>query len=155
MNYSAISNSADCTLKGILSKKGKSKWNDRFFVLQAAQRKLFYYDSDKSQQPKQIIDLADNKIDVNECGECKPGSYCFNIITKDRIHTQCAPKSIIQEEWINALVNAGCQFLEDDYSKVATAKNLFDFTVLDIDKKEVNLNIYKDKVCLVVNVASF
>jgi len=154
MNYSAISNAADCTLKGILIKKGKAKWNDRFFVLQAEQKKLFYYNTPTDKVPKRIIDLFENKLDVSECGECKSGSYCFNIITKDRIHTQCAPKSAIQEEWINALVQCGCQFLEDDYSKV-TAKNLFDFNVLDIDKREVSLNAYKDKVCLVVNVASF
>jgi len=141
-------------LKEFFLKKGKSKWNDRFFVLQAAQKKLFYYDTPTDKEPKQVIDLSENKIDVNECGECKIGSYCFNIITKDRIHTQCAPKSAIQEEWINALVTSGCQFLEDDYSKV-TAKNLFDFTVLDINKQESSLSVFKDKVCLVVNVASF
>ena len=32
--------------------------------------------------------------------------------------------------------------------------SLYDITVIDLDKKEVNLSQYKNKVCLVVNVGS-
>lgn len=32
--------------------------------------------------------------------------------------------------------------------------SIFDFTVLDIDKKEVSLKEFAGKVCLIVNVAS-
>ena len=34
------------------------------------------------------------------------------------------------------------------------AKSVYDFTVQDIDAKDVKLSDYKGKVCLVVNVAS-
>jgi len=155
MNASAVSMSADCTLKGSLVKKGKyGRWNNRFFVLKAAEKRLYYYETETSTTPKQIIDLNYQQIDVNECGECKPGNYCFNLITKNRIHTQCAPKSVIQEEWINALVGVGCTWLEEVHPEV-TASSVYDFKVLDLDKQEVDLGKFRGKVCLVVNVASF
>jgi glutathione peroxidase len=34
------------------------------------------------------------------------------------------------------------------------AKSVYDFTVKDIDGKDVKLSDYKGKVCLIVNVAS-
>jgi len=37
---------------------------------------------------------------------------------------------------------------------VATPTTIFDFSATDIDGNEVNLGIYKDHVCIVVNVAS-
>jgi len=154
-NMSAISNAAHCTLSGYLTKKGKIKWNERFFVLQAQQKLLYYYDNEKSQKPRQVLDLSTNQIDVNECGLCNPGSYCFNVVTKDNIHTICAKKSAYQEEWINALVNTGCSWVEDASLSNIKSSSIFDFTLLDIDKQEFNLDQLKGKVCLVVNVASF
>lgn len=40
------------------------------------------------------------------------------------------------------------------YARAATEKTLYDFTVKDIDGKDVNLGKFKGKVLLVVNVAS-
>jgi cytochrome oxidase Cu insertion factor (SCO1/SenC/PrrC family) len=43
---------------------------------------------------------------------------------------------------------------KDDKSDSATAKSVYDFTVKDIDGKDVRLTKYKGDVLMIVNVAS-
>jgi len=149
-------NAASCaTLKGWLSKKGQIKWNNRYFVLKSDEKKLYYYDSEMDLSPRNVLDLSSGKIDVNECGECKKGSYCFTITCSGRLHTCCASHSKEQEAWIAALIEAGAAFIEDASLVTVQAKSIFDFTCLDIDKQPVNLNVFAGKVCLVVNTASY
>jgi len=149
----ALTLASDCDLKGTLMKKGKVKWNNRFFVLRSKEKKLYYYETETDPSPKQVIDLNEGSIDVSECGECKKGTYCFNIVTPKRVHVCCCEKSKDQEAWITALIQSGASFVEDKTLAMVTAKSLFEFTALDINKQEVNLNKFQGKVCLVVNVA--
>src|SRR5690554_5282932 len=96
----------------------------------------------KSRSPRQVIDLKKEKVHVAECVDCKTGSYCFNISTPERVHTQCAPNSKEQEEWIQALLDVGAVFVEVTYDMIPTFKEsyeqitqntIFDFTVNDLD----------------------
>jgi hypothetical protein len=149
-------NAAECaTLSGMLLKKGQMKFNERFVVLRADEKKLYYYTTQMDVSPRNVLDLNFGKIDVNECGECKKGSYCFTIGCNGSLHTFCASHSKDQEAWIAALINAGATFVEDASVASISAQSIFDFTCLDIDKQPVNLNTFAGKVCLVVNTASY
>lgn len=150
---SAIAVSQCCTKKGVLSKKGRKNWYDRFFVLKGEEGLLYYYDSETSRAPRQVIDLKKEKVHVAECVDCKTGSYCFNISTPERVHTQCAPNSKEQEEWIQALLDVGAVFVEESYEQI-TQNTIFDFTVKDLDLNPISLQGFQNKVCLIVNVAS-
>lgn len=50
--------------------------------------------------------------------------------------------------------NNTAQTNSDMTSKTAQAKNIYDFTMTDINGKEVSLGEYKDKVVMIVNTAS-
>jgi len=151
---SAIEVSKCALLKGTLLKKGQLRWNERYFALKQDEGKLYYFDAETSSSPRDVIDLKD-KVRVRECIDCKSGMYCFDIVTKDKIHTICAEKSKIQEEWIQGIIETGANFMEDDSLGTIAAKSLYEFKCLDIDKNEVDLTKYNGKVCLIVNVASF
>jgi len=114
---------------------------------------LYYYDSEKDACPKGRIPLNEGQITLSECGECKRGSYCFTINIGGRNHTQCTTKSKEQEEWLQALMDAGVTLQENAIAPVE-AKSIFDFTVKDIDLQDFDLNQFRGNVCLVVNVAS-
>jgi len=143
------------TRKGVLMRKSFFTWSDKYAILRTDQSKLYVYESDLSATPTNIVDLGKGQIDVTECGECKKGSYCFTLSDKNDILTLCANKSVEQEGWIQALMDAGAKFVEDEAVKTIAAKSLFEFKVVDIDKNEVDLRKYEGKVCMVVNVACF
>jgi len=152
---SAVELSKCCSLKGTLLKKGQVKWNERYFVLKEDEGKLYYFDAETSASPRGIIDFSRDKVRVKECIDCKTGAYCFSVISDTKTHTMCAEKSKIQEEWIEKILQAGAAFVEDESLGTIGAKSLFEFTALDIEKDEVNLNTFQGKVCLIVNVACF
>jgi hypothetical protein len=132
------------------------KYAERYFVLKPNEQKLYYFVCETSSDIKGVIDLSSGKVDVTECGECKSGSYCFVLLGSDgKTHALCAARSKDQEAWIQALVNAGAHFLEDQVVADVTEQSLYEFKTLDIRKNEVVLDEYKGKVCLVVNVASY
>lgn len=141
--------------KGVLQRRALLSWVDKYCVLRNDHKKLYVFDTDLSPAPSKTVDLSIGKIDVTECGECKKGSYCFNISDSKEIYTFCAQKSVEQEQWIAALIEGGAAFIEDEAVAKMTAKSLFEFSALDIDKNEVSLKKYEGKVCLVVNVACF
>src|SRR5690554_6872380 len=80
------------------------------------------FSNPKSRSPRQVIDLKQEKVHVAECVDCKTGSYCFNISTPERVHTQCAPNSKEQEEWIQALLDVGAVFVEVTYDMIPTGR---------------------------------
>jgi len=53
-----------------------------------------------------------------------------------------------------AIVAATLWMTAADEEKPAKPKSFYDFTVKDIDGKDVTLSKYRGNVCLVVNVAS-
>lgn len=141
--------------KGVLQRRTVLSWVDKFCVLRNDQKKLYVFDMDFSPVAGKIVDLSGGKIDVTECGECKKGSYCFNISDNKEIYTFCAQKSVEQEGWIAALIEGGATFIEEEAVASMTAKSLFEFKALDINKQEVDFKTFEGKVCLVVNVACF
>jgi len=144
----------NCAAKtGYLLKKGRVKFNERFFVLDDKEKKLLYYDNEKSNSPRNVIDLTTGTVNVTECAECKTGSYCFNLVDAHGTHVLCATKSKDQEEWMDAITKAGASFVEEEIS--VQGQSIFDFTVKDIAGKDVSLDQYRGMVCLIVNVASF
>jgi len=140
-----------CTLKGYLLKKGQLKWNNRYFVLQAEDFKLYYFDSDTAVSPRQIVNL-ENTI-VGECA-VKKDYYGFRIVSEGREHIMGAINSETQEIWIQALVRCGVMFRQEESAKTVSQQSIFEFTAVNIDKQEVDLKKYEGSVCLVVNVAS-
>jgi len=144
---------AKSSLHGQISVKGVVKWNDRYLVLNADEKKLYYYGTDKDSSPKSIMDLTLGCINLNECVACKPGNYCFNLVDQyDKLFTCCAKESKVQEAWIDALSKAGVNFIEEDVG--VKASSIFDFNVKNIVGEDVSLSKYENKVCLIVNVAS-
>lgn len=69
---------------------------------------------------------------------------------------------IAAKRWIGTL--ATCVFLSqvpgmsvadaDGKEKSKVGQSIYDLTMKDIDGKDVSLDVYKGKVCLIVNVAS-
>lgn len=66
----------------------------------------------------------------------------------------CCRDVSCQDQWIQALINCGVHFKEDQDELVKGAKSLFEFSAPDQTHKEVPLSRYEGNVCLVVNVAS-
>jgi hypothetical protein len=52
----------------------------------------------------------------------------------------------LQEKWIQALINSGLTFQEDQSDLVSSASSIFEFKALDIDLKERSLEEFKPKV---------
>jgi len=153
---SALFIAEGASMKGTLLKKGNIKYAERYFILKANEQKLYYFNSPTSSEIKGTIDLSGGKVDVSECGECKPGNFCFVVFGTDgKTYTLCSPRSKEQEAWIQALVSCGCNFLEDQVVSDVKETSLFEFKCLDITKNEISLDMYRGRVCLVVNVASY
>lgn len=114
--------------------------------------KLYYFMSDLEPSPKYVVDLVDG-VSVREEPNAKKGAYCFTIFSSSKEWTFACENSKEQEAWMQALVEAGMDMVEDKVSNF-TEKSIHEFTSIDIDGNEVSLSKYKDTVCLIVNVAS-
>jgi len=68
-------------------------------------------------------------------------------------HSCCVTHSKDQIAWLDNITKCGATFEEEDIK--TSGSSLFDFSAIDIDGKEVSMSKYKDKICIVVNVASY
>ena len=134
-------------------------WRQVYCLLRADECKLYRFASDLSPSPSDVLDLTSCTAVVQEELTAKKDHYGFSIRVDDKNGESttnfCAHKSKDQEEWLEALTNAGAQFHEDAMTKANLADSLFDFTSVDIDGNEKKLSDFRGQVCLVVNVASF
>jgi len=137
-----------------LDVKGLILWNKKHVLLEADEKRMYFYHSHLSSDPSGSIDLKHGVLETAEC-ECKSGSYCFTLSDgKNQKWTLCAYNSKTQLAWLESLANAGIKFREEDFGPTAE-NSIFDFSANDIDGNNVSLDRYRGKVCIVVNVASY
>jgi hypothetical protein len=106
-----------------------------------------------SSDPSAIIDLKTGVIETAEC-ECKSGSFCFTLSDGKLKWVLCAYNSKSQIAWLEALANIGIKFREENFEPTKEL-SIYDFTVNDIDGYPMSLDQFRNKVCIVVNVASY
>jgi hypothetical protein len=106
-----------------------------------------------SSGPSAIINLQQGVLETAEC-ECKSGSFCFTLSDGKLKWVLCAYNSKTQITWLEALSNIGIKFREEEFEPTKET-TIYDFTVNDIDGHPLFLDQYRDKVCIVVNVASY
>jgi hypothetical protein len=133
-----------------LKEKSFLRWKERFYLLQISDSKLFCFDDEFQSKPRYVLDLSDNGFQVADRGT---GGY-FSLSSADGTNFNFqASSSKEQEEWVQLLLDAGATFQKAPIE--STAKSIFEFTPLDIDKNPHPLAQYTGKVCIVVNVASY
>lgn len=145
---------SDCgvTKAGYILRKGALFWNKRFLMVKQDEGKLFYFNSDLEPAPKFVVDLADG-IRVKEEHGAKKKAFCFTISSPNSSITFACTTKDEQEEWMNTLVDAGIDLNEE--STIGFSQNsIYDFLCHDINGGILALSAFKDKVCLIVNVAS-
>jgi hypothetical protein len=97
-----------------------------------------------------VLDLSEAGFQVADRGT---GGY-FSLTSSDGSNFNFqASSSKEQEEWVQLLLDAGAAFEKAPIE--TTAKTIFEFEPLDIDKNPHPLAQYTGKVCIVVNVASY
>lgn len=137
----------------ILNRNDKNKDNNK--------GRLYFYKSRYAIDLLFELEVQDCTCSMKECENCLTGSYCFtlkaNKVEKDKEVeiTCCAKNSKQQEAWLFSLQEAGVDFekLEED---PVDANSIHELSAKDLDNnKEIKFDVYKDKVLLVVNVASF
>jgi Domain found in Dishevelled, Egl-10, and Pleckstrin (DEP)/PH domain len=147
----------DCAaMSGYLLKKGTLLWNRRFVVIDQPHQRMLIYDNETSPKPRCVVRLHTGRVDVGDLGDCKKGNYCFKITDalQGKTHVLCSENSKQQEEWIQALIDSGTQFLEEEFD--VGERSIFDFKVRDINDMEIDLGeTFGGQVALVVNAASF
>jgi len=141
------------TASSDLDMKGVFLWKERFVLLEANEKKIYVYHSNLSSNPSAIIDLKQGILETAEC-ECKSGSYCFTLSDGKQKWVLCAFNSKTQLVWLEALSNIGVLFREEEFEPSAET-SIFDFSANDIDGNLISLDQYREKVCIVVNVASY
>eukprot|EP01095_Lingulamoeba_sp_RSL-Kostka_P006086 TRINITY_DN1883_c0_g4_i1.p1 TRINITY_DN1883_c0_g4~~TRINITY_DN1883_c0_g4_i1.p1 ORF type:complete len:268 (+),score=62.57 TRINITY_DN1883_c0_g4_i1:58-861(+) len=149
---------SDCgvSIQGYVLKKGIIKWNKRFMVLKQDESKLYYYTTDLDSSPRQVVDLDDLFLYVQEIPNLKKKHYCFRIVTEKTNFDFAFQQSKDQISWLEALTNAGVkmkQFQEEE-EILRSHQNIHQFRNITIEGQEISLSKYKNKVVLIVNVAS-
>jgi len=141
------------TVHSDVDMKGLMFWNKRHVLLEAEEKKIYVYHSHLSSGPSAIINLQQGVLETAEC-ECKSGSFCFTLSDGKLKWVLCAYNSKTQITWLEALSNIGIKFREEEFEPTKET-TIYDFTVNDIDGHPLFLDQYRDKVCIVVNVASY
>jgi hypothetical protein len=94
-------------------------------------------------------------MSLRELPDCKTGNYCFRLEGfAGQSHVFCTDKSKDQEAWMDALAQCGVTYDEGKEVRDVKATSIYEFEALDIDGNMVSLSKFKDKVCLIVNVAT-
>jgi len=144
----------DIGFYGTILYKGNVFWGDRFMALNQTEKKLYIFNSDKSQRPNHVVDLTLAKIVVAECA-CKTGWYCWTIVdgASKKKHSCCTTHSKDQIAWLDNITKSGGTFEEEDIK--SGGSSIFDFSGIDIDGNNVDFSKFRGKVCIVTNIASF
>jgi hypothetical protein len=138
------------TQSGHLKEKGFLVWRERFYLLQISDSKFFCFDDEFQSKARYSLDLSGGGFQVADKGT---GGY-FSLTSADGTNFNFqAGSSKEQEEWVRLLMDAGAEFSKGAIE--SSAKSVFEFTPMDIDKHEHPLQQYEGKVVIVVNVASF
>lgn len=146
---------ADCgvTKAGWVLRKGTLFWSKRFLMIKQDEGRLYYFTSNLEPAPKFVVDLGDGISVREEPSHVKKNHYCFSIFSSNSSLTFAVKTSSEQEEWMEALVDAGIDMIEESMDGYVET-NVYDFTCTDIDEQELPLSMFKGKVSLVVNVAT-
>jgi len=137
-------------------------WGSVYLVLPQDEATIYVYKNDVATQPLQRLCVGDCNVScsVSFCGTCRDGYYCFTVESSDEggkktgSNVFCSDDTAEQERWIQALINAGASFTENQNKLVKDAHSFYEFKVPDQSKEEVSLDRYRGNVSLVVNVAT-
>lgn len=95
------------------------------------------YKNDVATQPLQRLCVGDCNVScsVSFCGTCRDGYYCFTVESSDEggkktgSNVFCSDDTAEQERWIQALINAGASFTENQNELVKDAHSFYEFKV--------------------------
>jgi len=145
---------------------GGESWRHCYAVLddkETKPRMLHLYKRQSAAGPPFASYAVENCMcSLVECMDCKQDWYCFTLKAKkqgaahEEKMTLCANHSTIQEGWLNALMEAGVTFLKDDYwTDLGQVQSIFELSARKLKSHEtINLDAFKGKVCVVVNISS-
>lgn len=144
---------------------GGETWTHVYAVLDDASAKprMLHFFKRKSAASKPIASYAVEECmcSLEECLDCKTDWYCFQLKVqkhsgKDIFLTLCADHSKRQEGWMEALMNAGVEYIkEEEGTDLSAVKSIFELSAKKLNSDEIiPLSNFKGKVCLVTNVAS-
>eukprot|EP00053_Salpingoeca_punica_P022339 m.214241 g.214241 ORF g.214241 m.214241 type:complete len:427 (-) comp33384_c0_seq1:218-1498(-) len=130
----------------------------KYMVLSPEEKAIFEFEKDIGTTPVDSIDLTESPCTVTY-GE-KQGGDRFELRLefggkRSTTMTYVFSRSEDQDIWLQALVNTGASYSEPMIGLAKTAHSVFEFSVLNSYKQNVNLGeLFRGKVCLIVNVAS-
>ena len=98
---------------------------------------IYVYKNDVATQPLQRLCVGDCNVScsVSFCGTCRDGFYCFTVESSDEggkktgSNVFCSNDTAEQERWIQALINAGASFTENQNELVKDAHSFYEFKV--------------------------
>eukprot|EP01100_Stratorugosa_tubuloviscum_P013639 TRINITY_DN6966_c0_g1_i1.p1 TRINITY_DN6966_c0_g1~~TRINITY_DN6966_c0_g1_i1.p1 ORF type:complete len:272 (+),score=105.10 TRINITY_DN6966_c0_g1_i1:63-878(+) len=159
---SAASVRAQCgAITGSVFKKGLIFWSPKFLVFTQADQTLYVFNSELDSSPNHIIFFEKTSIKVREAPDYRSGFYTLILVGLDE-YIFSFQKSKEQEKWLQTFIDAGCQFQKQEEIGLITANSLFELSatpLLDPETgkaggKPIDFQMFSNRVCLVVNVAS-
>ncbi|CAI5710447.1 unnamed protein product [Peronospora destructor] len=123
---------------------------DVYVVANEKTKKIYFFESDVARAALAEYNTADILVQFDNSHfqfgvKLVYGEKCelLNLVTKEQ-----------QEAFLNTLLDIGAKYREVYNLAAEEAKSFYELTDFDMDKKEVNMDEYKGKVVLVVNVSS-
>ena len=164
LSASKIKQSDRIAKQGFVFVKKVHFWNKRFLIVRNDLEKLFFYDNIVSTKPRYVIDFSSNqKYFLSEVKDEKNNFYTLKLEKKNEVIFISSETSSEIEQWIESFICCGAipenktiinySFLGFDLINT-NPLNFYDLSALDIDNQSLNFSSFKDKVVLIVNVAS-
>eukprot|EP00051_Salpingoeca_urceolata_P005030 m.69795 g.69795 ORF g.69795 m.69795 type:complete len:789 (-) comp14014_c0_seq2:38-2404(-) len=140
-------------------RKGKSSIRARRFycvlVKQGKMHVLYYFPSDTASSPAGFVNFEKASVKIRYHAS---GKHSFQLVATSldgrKAHLTLTARSGLLDAWVQSVVVAGAQFVEQDTPAIASATNVYNFSAFDVNNRPVCLDRFRGKVLLVVNVAS-
>ncbi|KAK1931393.1 putative phospholipid hydroperoxide glutathione peroxidase 6 [Phytophthora citrophthora] len=123
---------------------------DVYVVANEKTNKIYFFESDVARAVVAEYAAADGFVQFDNAHF----QFGVKLVYGDKFELLNLVTKEAQEAFLNILLNVGVQYREVYNLAAEEAKSFYELKDFDMDKKEVNMEDYKGKVVLVVNVSS-